>query len=190
MLGQRCDGVDRNGVGEDVGVRLGNPVRRLRLPPPAWIGGGASYNRGMRNAQTTGIFFAVMAAVSASVIPILARIGMKEVPPVLATAVRSVVMMVFCITVAAAMGLGEKLHTVHGKAIWMIVLSGIAGAASWMFGFIAYDKIGVAKTSPLDKLSVPLAVVLAVIFLGEQPSRVNWVGIGMIAGGAYLAAIR
>ena len=151
---------------------------------------GGAYNPAMRSPQTTGILFAVLAAISASVIPILAKFGMAEVSPVLATAVRSVVMMIFCVVVALSMGLGEKLHTIHGKAIWMIVLSGIAGAASWMFGFIAYDKIGVAKTSPLDKLSVPIAVVLAVIFLGERPTRINWVGIGLIAFGAYLAALK
>jgi transporter family protein len=139
---------------------------------------------------TKGVMFAVLAAVCASVVGILAKIGMAEVPPILATAVRSVVMMAFCVGVALSMGLASKLPSLHGKAIAMIVLSGIAGAASWMFGFIAYDKIGIAKTSPLDKLSVPLAVVLAVIFLGEKPSRTNWIGIAMIAGGAYLAALK
>jgi transporter family protein len=137
-----------------------------------------------------GILFAVLAAVCAAVIPILAKVGMKDIPPVLATAVRSVVMMIFCIAVALSMGLGEKLSSLHGKAIAMIILSGVAGAASWMFGFIAYDKIGVAKTSPLDKLSVPLAVVLAVIILGEKPTKTNWTGIGLIAVGAYLAALK
>jgi transporter family protein len=137
-----------------------------------------------------GILFAILAAVCASVIPILARIGMKEIPPVLATAVRSIVMMIFCITVALAMGLGSKVKTIHATALTMIILSGIAGAASWMFGFIAYDRIGVAKTSPLDKLSVPLAVGLAVLFLGERPSRLNWLGIGLITVGAYLSALK
>lgn len=137
-----------------------------------------------------GILFAVLAAVCASLVGVLAKVGMKNIDPVLATAVRSVVMMLFCIAVALALGMGRKLQTLHGLAVGMIVLSGIAGAASWIFGFIAYQRIGVAKTSPLDKLSVPLAVVLAVIFLGERPSRTNWVGIGMIAAGAYLAARR
>ena len=137
-----------------------------------------------------GILYAVLAALSASLVGIFAKIGMKDVPPVLATAFRSIVMMVFCVIVAAAMGMGSKLQHLHGKAITMIVLSGIAGATSWIFGFMAYDKIGVAKTSPIDKLSVPVAVVLAVIFLNERPSGVNWAGIACIAFGAYLAAMK
>src|SRR5258706_1983355 len=135
-----------------------------------------------------GVIYAVLAAACASVVGILAKIGMKDVPPVLATAVRSIVMMVVCIVVAIVMGMGSKVRTLHATAVTMIVLSGIAGAASWIFGVLAYDKIGVSKTSPIDKLSVPLAVILAVIFLGEKPSRVNWIGIALIAFGAYLAA--
>jgi transporter family protein len=135
-----------------------------------------------------GILFAVLAAVCASLVGVLAKVGMRDVDPILATAVRSIVMMLFCLAVALATGMAARLHTLHGLAVTMIVLSGVAGAASWIFGFIAYDRIGVAKTSPIDKLSVPLAVLLAVLFLGERPSRTNWVGIGLIAAGAYLAA--
>jgi transporter family protein len=139
---------------------------------------------------TKGVIYAVLAAMCASVVGIFAKIGMAEISPILATAVRSVVMMLVCVGVALSMGLASKLPTLHSKAITMIILSAIAGAASWMFGFLAYDKIGVSKTSPLDKLSVPLAVVLAVIFLGERPTRLNWIGIILIAGGAYLAAYK
>jgi bacterial/archaeal transporter family protein len=142
------------------------------------------------NQYAKGITCALLAAACASLVGIFAKIGMRDVPPVLATAVRSVVMMVFCIVVAAGMGYGRRLGSLHATAVVMIVLSGVAGAASWLFGFIAYDKIGVAKTSPLDKLSVPLAVVLAVVVLGERPAKINWVGVGLIVVGAYLCALR
>ena len=140
------------------------------------------------NDYARGILYAVIAALSASLVGIFAKLGMKDVPPLLATAMRSIVMMLFCVIIAAGAGMGSKLHQLGGRAIWMIVLSGVAGATSWMFGFLAYDKIGIAKTSPIDKLSVPLAVVLAVIFLQERPTPVNWAGIGLITIGAYLAA--
>lgn len=134
--------------------------------------------------------FAVLAAVTAALVGIFAKLGMKDIPPILATAFRSVVMMIFCVIVALASGMATKLHTLHRKALLMIVLSGLAGAASWMFGFIAYDKIGVSKTAPIDKLSVPLAVMLAFVFLNERPSAVNWVGVGLICVGAYCAALK
>lgn len=141
-------------------------------------------------AYSQGIIFAVLAAVTAAFVGIFAKLGMKDIPPILATALRSVVMMIFCIAVAVGSGMAGKINTLHRKAVLMIVLSGIAGAASWLFGFIAYDKIGVSKTAPLDKLSVPLAVILAYFFLQERPSAVNWAGVGLICVGAYCAAYK
>jgi bacterial/archaeal transporter family protein len=136
----------------------------------------------------TGLLFAALAAVAAAFTGIFAKLGMEGIPPILSTAIRSIVMMAFCLAVAAAAGMGGRLQTLHGKAMLMIVLSGIAGATSWLFGFLAYDKIGVSKTLPIDKLSVPLAVLLAVVFLGERPTKINWLGIAFIVAGAYLAS--
>jgi transporter family protein len=66
----------------------------------------------------------------------------------------------------------------------------VAGGLSWIFGFRAIQLAGVAKVAPIDKLSMPLAVILAVLFLGERPSATNWAGIALIAIGVYLAAHR
>jgi transporter family protein len=137
-----------------------------------------------------GITCALLAAVTASLVGIFAKIGMKDVPVLLATALRSVIMMVICVMVAGAYGMHTKMHTLHRSAVMMIVLAGVAGALSWMFGFIAYDKIGVSKAYPIDKLSVPLAIVLAVIFLGERPNWINWIGVVLICIGAFFAAYK
>ena len=137
-----------------------------------------------------GITCALLAAVTASLVGIFAKIGMKDVPVLLATALRSVIMMVICVMVAGAYGMHTKIHTLHRSAVTMIVLAGVAGAMSWMFGFLAYDLIGISKAYPIDKLSVPLAVVLAVIFLGERPNWINWIGIALICIGAFFAAYK
>jgi bacterial/archaeal transporter family protein len=134
------------------------------------------------------LLYAVLAAVSAAVVGILAKVGMKDVNPILATALRSVVMMVFTLSVCSVKKRWEHLSQVHAMAYVMIVLSGIAGATSWLFGFEALHLANVSKVAPIDKLSVPLAAILAVIFLGERPSGINWFGIALIAVGAYLTA--
>jgi transporter family protein len=139
---------------------------------------------------TIGVVYALCAAGTAALVGIFAKLGMKGVHPVLATALRSIVMMLVCVVVAVALRTHEQARHLTRSAVGMILLSGLAGAASWIFGFLAYDKIGVSKTSPLDKLSVPLAVCLAVLFLGERPSRVNWMGIGLITVGAYLSSLK
>lgn len=135
------------------------------------------------------VLYAFLAAVTAALVSIFAKVGMKEVNPVLATSLRSVVMMVFMLTVCTIKGRWSQLEKVQTVALVMIVLSGIAGATSWLFGFEALDIARVSQVAPIDKLSVPMAAVLAAIFLGERPSAANWAGIALIAVGAYLTAL-
>lgn len=145
------------------------------------------------------LIYALLSAASAAMVGIFGKIGMKDVDSTLATTIRSVVMTVFLLAVTAAMrvggglgGLLGKFQTLQGgggKAIAMIVLSGIAGAVSWLFYFRAIQVGSVSQVAPIDKLSMPLAILLAVVILGERPTLVNWLGITLIVGGAYLAAM-
>jgi transporter family protein len=98
-------------------------------------------------------------------------------------------MTLFLLAVCSLLGVWSKLHTVSSKALTMIVLSGIAGAVSWLFYFKAIQVGTVSQVAPIDKLSMPLAVLLAVLLLGDRPSGINWLGITLIAGGAYLASL-
>src|SRR5688572_21312276 len=97
-------------------------------------------------------------------------------------------MTVFLLAVTTFTGVWRQLPSLHGKAVAMIALSGIAGAVSWLFYFKAVQAGEVSNVAPIDKLSMPLAVVLAVLVLGERPGMTHWVGIALIVAGAYLAA--
>lgn len=133
------------------------------------------------------LLYALLSAAAASLVGIFGKVGMKDVDSNLATTIRSVVMTVFLVGVCSALGVWSKVSTLGGRAIGMIVLSGLAGALSWLFYFKAIQAGTVAQVAPIDKLSMPLAVVLAVLILGERPSGLNWFGISLIAFGAYLA---
>jgi transporter family protein len=98
-------------------------------------------------------------------------------------------MTVFLVGVAMVMGVGSKLSTVRGWPLVAIVLSGVAGAVSWLFYFRAIQLGTVSQVAPVDKLSMPFAVLLAVLILGDRPTAVNWVGIALVVAGAYLAAL-
>lgn len=135
------------------------------------------------------LLYAFLSALAASLVGIFGKVGMKQVDSSLATAVRSVVMTVFLIAVCSVMGLWSKLGTIGGRAVGMIVLSGVAGAVSWLFYFKAIQLGTVSQIAPIDKLSMPLAVVLAVLLLGERPTAMNWLGVALIAIGAYFAAL-
>ena len=133
--------------------------------------------------------YAVLAAVCAAAINIFGKIGMAGVDSDLSTAVRSIVQAVFVVSFVTVIGSWHKIKDLSSKplAISMIVCSGIAGGLSWIFAFRALKLAHVSQVAPIDKLSMPLGILLAVIILGDRPSFVNWIGIMMIAGGAYLA---
>jgi transporter family protein len=131
--------------------------------------------------------YAILSALAASLIPILGKVGMKGIDSNLATGVRSVAQMLFVLGVCTIMGLWSKLPSFNKTAWLMTALAGIAGGASWLFYFKAIQLGQVSKVAPLDKLSMPLSIVLAALILRDTPRAVNWVGDGMNAVGAYLA---
>src|SRR5690606_4317140 len=73
---------------------------------------------------------------------------------------------------------------------WLfLVLSGLATGASWVCYFRALKVGNASQVAPIDKLSVVLGALFAVIFLGERPSSVNWLGILMVGGGVLVLAL-
>lgn len=137
------------------------------------------------------LVFALLSAVMASLVAIFGKIGLKGIDANTATAVRSIVMAVFLVGVVAVQG---KLHQISSviankKGITYIVLSGLAGAASWLFYFLALKDGKVSKVAPIDKLSVVFAVILSVIIFGEKINFAKGIGIAFIAVGAVLVAL-
>ena len=137
------------------------------------------------------LLYAILSALAASLVGIFGRLGVQKLDDNLATTVRSVVMSLMLIAFATAIGAWDKVGQLRAspRAMLAIALSGAAGATSWIFYFKALRLAEVSKVAPIDKLSMPLGILLAVIFLRERPSTINWLGIAMIAGGAYLATI-
>ena len=135
------------------------------------------------------LVYAILSAIAASFVAIFAKLGMSKVDATLATTIRSVVMTLLLLVTCTFTGAFARLPDLKSRAIWMIVLSGAAGAASWLFYFHAVKLGDVSKVAPIDKLSMPLAIVLAVAVLGERPTTVNWLGVALIVAGAYLAAM-
>jgi transporter family protein len=95
----------------------------------------------------------------------------------------------FLVGVLVISGLSAKVLNVRGWPLFWIGASGIAGAVSWLFYFKAIQIGSISKIAPIDKLSMPLAVILAVIILNEKYSKINWLGLLLIVIGAFLAAV-
>jgi bacterial/archaeal transporter family protein len=136
------------------------------------------------------LVYALLSAVCAALVGIFGKPGLKDVDPNVATAIRSVVMTVLLAVFVTAVRGWSKLPAVGSKAVLWIALSGAAGAASWLFYFNALRLADVSRVAPIDKLSTPIAVVLAVLVLRERPAPINWLGVVIMIVGAYLVALR
>jgi len=137
------------------------------------------------------LVFAILSAVSAALVAIFGKIGLQNIDANTATAIRSVIMALFLIGVVSIQGNLGKIPEIFSqrKALLFIVLSGLAGATSWLFYFLALKTGKVSQVGPIDKLSVVIATVLAIIFFGEKLSLVNGIGVALIAIGVILTAL-
>ncbi|EEB74072.1 EamA family transporter [Thermococcus sp. AM4] len=135
----------------------------------------------------TYIIYAILAAFFASLVPIFGKIGLRDVNPTLATAVRAVIMAVFLVGVALVSGVTRE--PLSGRALLFITLSGIAGALSWLFYFMAVKAGRVPAVVAIDKTSVALAIFLSWLILGSRMDLKTAVGALLIVLGAILVAL-
>lgn len=138
------------------------------------------------------LMYALLSAATTALVAIFGKIGLQNIDANSATAIRSVIMALFLLGVVAVQGKFSELGKilVQKKALSFIVLSGIAGALSWLFYFLALKYGKVSQVGPIDKLSVVIAVILAFLFLGEKISWINVIGVALIAVGALLVAVK
>ncbi|MEO6569076.1 MAG: EamA family transporter [Opitutaceae bacterium] len=133
-------------------------------------------------------FWALLSALFAGATAILAKVGVREVDSNLATAVRTVVVLVFAWAVALA---SNPLNAVLGlsKKTWLfLALSGVATGLSWLCYFRALQLGKASEVAPVDKLSVVFVLVFAAVFLGESLTAKTVIGGALIAAGALVLA--
>jgi len=134
------------------------------------------------------IIYALLAAFFASLVPIFGKLGLKDVNPTIATAVRAVIMAVFLVGVALLSG-STRVSEIDGRALLLITLSGLAGALSWLFYFMAIKNGKVPAVIAIDKTSVALAIFLSWIVLGSRMDLKTALGALLIVLGALLVSL-
>ncbi|TNV21461.1 EamA family transporter [Buttiauxella sp. B2] len=137
------------------------------------------------------LVYALLSAATAALVAIFGKIGLQHLDANTATAIRAVVMALFLVGVVVVQGKLNLIGTVLAdkKALLFILLSGIAGALSWLFYFMAIKSGDVSRVAPIDKLSVVFAVILAVILFGEKLSLIAGIGVVLISCGALMVAL-
>ena len=134
--------------------------------------------------------WALLSAVFAALTAIFAKIGLQGVDSDLATLIRTVVIMAVLAVFVYFAGKWSNPFELSSKTWLFLVLSGLATGASWVCYFRALKIGDASKVAPVDKLSLLLVAVFAVLFLGERPSGREWTGILMIGAGVLILALK
>ena len=134
--------------------------------------------------------WALLSAVFAAATAILAKIGLEGIDSDYATLVRTTVILIVLGVLVYTTGKWQNPGSVPGRALLFLTLSGLATGASWVCYFRALKVGEASKVAPVDKLSVVLVALFAVIFLGERPAFRDWVGIACVGAGVLLLSLR
>jgi bacterial/archaeal transporter family protein len=130
--------------------------------------------------------YALLSAVFAALTAIFAKIGIKGVDTDLATAIRTVVILILAWGIAIFRGGASTINTLSKQNILFLCLSGVATGLSWIFYFKALQIGKVSQVAPVDKLSVAIAIILSIIFLNEKVSVQGFIGAGLVIAGAIV----
>ena len=116
---------------------------------------------------------------------LLAKIGIQKTDSTVATAMRTVVVLLFSWAIVFLIGSQSQIVSIDGRTLLFLVLSGLATGASWLCYFRALQLGEINKVVPIDKSSTVLTILLALIFLGEGISLPKAVAVCVIAAGIF-----
>jgi bacterial/archaeal transporter family protein len=143
-------------------------------------------------SATTNVWFiwALSSAGFASLTAIFAKVGLEGVDSDFATLIRTIVILFAIAAFVNFTGKWTDPFDLAPKTWIFLTLSGLATGASWICYFRALQLGEAAKVAPVDKLSVVLVAVFAVIFLGQRPLAKDWFGILLVAAGVVVLGLK
>lgn len=136
--------------------------------------------------------YALLAALTASLVAILGKLGLKNVDSTLATTLRSLIMAVFLVFTSFFLGKLKPINfqAFSSKDLLLLIFSGVAGALSWLFYFLAL-KVGLAsRVGAIDRTSLVFIVFLSALFLGESLTVKSVAGAVLMIVGAILISLK
>ncbi len=132
------------------------------------------------------IVYAIGSAFFAGLTSILAKCGIRKTDSTVATAVRTVVILLFSWGIVGIVGSAGQISAISGRTLLFLILSGAATGASWLCYFRVLQMGDINKVVPIDKSSTVLTILLALIFLGEGISLPKAIALLAIAAGIFL----
>ena len=146
--------------------------------------------RSNRKGNKMWALFAFGSAVFAGITAILAKIGVKDTDSDVATALRTIVVLLFSWLMVLVAGSANTLSSVSGRTLLFLILSGFATGASWLCYFKALQLGDVNRVTPIDKSSTVLSMLLAFLFLGESITVLKLISMAAILTGTLLMIVK
>lgn len=135
------------------------------------------------------LVFALLSAITAALVAILGKVGIEGVDSITASGIRAGVMFVTIFALMLITGRIRDVMTLDRRSLFYVFLGGLAGAASWIFYFLALRYGKASQVAPIDRLSVVFVIVFAALFLGEKVTLQVAIGTALITAGAILVAL-
>lgn len=135
------------------------------------------------------LLFALLSAVFAALTSILAKVGIEGVNSNLATAIRTLVVVILAWAIVFLSGAQNGISAINRRSWLFLILSGLATGASWICYYRAIQIGEVSKVVPIDKLSVVITLVLAFVFLHEQFTVKSFIGCVLIGAGTLIMVV-
>jgi len=134
------------------------------------------------------LVYALLSALFAALTAIFAKLGGANVNSNLATGIRTVVILIMIWCIIMARGEAKGISTLSKQNVMFLIISGIATGLSWIFYFKALQLGNVSQVATIDKLSVAITIIIAVLFLGETLTLKTLAGASLIIIGTVLLA--
>ena len=135
------------------------------------------------------VLFAFGSAMLAGLTSVLAKCGIKKTDSTVATAIRTIVVLIFSWLMVFVVGSQETISAIGGRTLLFLVLSGLATGASWLCYYHALQVGAASKVVPVDKLSVVITLALAFVVLHEPFTAKSLIGCALITAGTLFMVL-
>ena len=132
------------------------------------------------------LMFAVGSALFAGLTSILAKCGIRKTDSTVATAIRTIVVLIFSWAMVFLVGSQDRLGSIGGKTLLFLVLSGLATGGSWLCYYRALQDGPASLVVPIDKLSILVTVLFSYVVFHEKLSRRSALGLVLLVGGTLV----
>ncbi len=134
------------------------------------------------------LIYAFAGAGMAAVVVVMTKHALQKLDVSIAITVQSMLMLLTLAIITTVKGRWSTFSESPTPALLMVAGSGVVAGLAWFFGYRALQLADVARATPIDRLSMPIAVILAALLFQERPTLSNWAGIALMVGGAYLVS--